>query len=184
MRYTELVDSELWNLFLAGDKKAFAFIYENQFRKMLAYGLKLSPDREFVKDCIQELFVKIYTNRKNLGTTSKINIYLIKALKNKLYDEFRSRVEIENIDALQFDFFRDNSLEELFTVGDEDLAQGEKLKKAVELLLPHQQEVIYLRFVQDLDYNEIAEILEINYQSSKNLVSRTLAKLRLNYLSL
>ena len=52
------------------------------------------------------------------------------------------------------------------------------LMKALTKLSPHQREIIYLYYVNGLGHDEIAEILGINYQSSKNLLSRTLSKLR------
>ena len=52
------------------------------------------------------------------------------------------------------------------------------LMKALTKLSPHQREIIYLYYVNELGHNEIAGILGINYQSSKNLLSRTLRKLR------
>lgn len=66
----------------------------------------------------------------------------------------------------------------IFRKNDEDLLQKHKLQKALEKISPRQRESIYLRFIQELDYEEIGTILEINYQSAKNLVSRTLIKLR------
>lgn len=49
-------------------------------------------------------------------------------------------------------------------------------------LSPHQQEIIYLYYVNELKHEDIAEILEINYQSSKNLLFRSLSKLKKVYL--
>ena len=83
MPYSLLSDTELWDLFLKGDKKAFAHIYQKQYRLLLAYGIKLCDDPELVRDCIQDLFVKLHTNRKNLSPTLNINIYLICALKHR-----------------------------------------------------------------------------------------------------
>lgn len=44
MPYSLLSDTELWNLFLKGDKKALAYIYKKQYRLLLAYGIKLCND--------------------------------------------------------------------------------------------------------------------------------------------
>ena len=71
-----------------------------------------------------------------------------------------------------------------FVDNDEEWMQKKKLEKAIKLLSSRQKEAIYLRFIRDLSYEEIGEVLGINYQSSKNLVSRTLIKLREFYLSL
>lgn len=52
---------------------------------------------------------------------------------------------------------------------------------AFSRLSPHQQEIIYLYYVNELKHEDIAEILGINYQSSKNLLFRSLSKLKKIY---
>lgn len=41
-----------------------------------------------------------------------------------------------------------------------------------------QREIIYLRFYQNLDYEEISEVMNINYQASRNLLSHAIKVLR------
>ena len=55
------------------------------------------------------------------------------------------------------------------------------LMDAFSRLSPHQQEIIYLYYVNELKHEDIAEILGINYQSSKNLLFRSLSKLKKIY---
>ena len=91
---------------------------------------------------------------------------------------------MQDIENLPFDLRADNDFIYLFEDSDDDLLQKQKLQKALDLLSHRQRESIYLRYVQELDYEEVASILEINYQSAKNLVSRTLIKLREIYFNL
>lgn len=178
MSYSTLTDTELWNLFLSGDKKALAYIYSQQYKLLLGYGVKLIPDIELVRDCIQDLFVKLFTNRKNISSTQHINGYLIRALKNRLYDEMSTTVEMLTLESLPFDFKADDFFLSRFAENDHDLLERKKLQKAIDKLSSHQREVVYLRFVRELSYEEIGEVLGINYQSAKNLLSRTLVKIR------
>ena len=103
--YSEMSDSELWSLFLSGDKKALSYIYKNQYHQLLSYGIKLYPDYEVVRDCIQDLFVKLYLNHKKLSPTLNINAYLLRSLKNRLYDVLSDKKDISSLDeTLAFDF--------------------------------------------------------------------------------
>lgn len=52
------------------------------------------------------------------------------------------------------------------------------LNTAMEVLSPRQREAIYLKFVSNLSYEEISNLLEINYQSARNLIFRGVEKLR------
>lgn len=177
-------DLEIWQSFLEGDEQALAKIYRGQYSRLYAYGIKFVSDSELVKDCIQDLFIKLHCNRKQLRETVNLNTYLIRALKNKLYDALSAQVNMQDIDALPFDLKADDSFFSLFAEDDEELFQKQKLQKALDMISPRQRESIYLRFIQELDYEEVGAILEINYQSAKNLVSRTLIKLREIYFEL
>lgn len=54
----------------------------------------------------------------------------------------------------------------------------EGLAKAISRLSGRQREILYLYYVKELSHQEISAILGMNPQSSKNLLSRTLARLR------
>ncbi|SEF70709.1 RNA polymerase sigma factor [Parabacteroides chinchillae] len=180
--YSDLADIELWNCFLSGDKKAMEYIYSLYYKPLLAYGMKLLPDYELVRDCVQDMFVKLYITRKNLSSTPHINSYLIRALRNRLYDEMSVHVDKMTIDDLPFDFAVEDFFLTHFQESDDDLLQRKKLQIAIEKLSARQREIVYLRFIRELDYNEIGDFLGINYQSAKNLISRTLVKLRQYYM--
>ena len=66
----------------------------------------------------------------------------------------------------------------LFPKNDHDLQLARRLLEAISQLSPNQKTVLYLRYVQELSYKEIADVMDMNIQSSMNLSSRALAKLR------
>ena len=70
-----LSDSLLWKRFLEGDSSAYSQIYNQTVQELFRYGLLYTSDRELVKDCIHDVFVKIYTNRAKL--TLLITLQLI-----------------------------------------------------------------------------------------------------------
>lgn len=131
MPYSLLTDTALWNLFLKGDKKALAYIYKKQYKLLLAYGVKLCNDPELVRDCIQDLFVKLHTNRKTLHATVNINIYLICALKHRLFKELSASLRrgTETIEELRFDLAADEEFMDRFADNDEKWKQKKNFKK-------------------------------------------------------
>src|ERR1700754_5107003 len=74
----------LWLQFKNGDREAFAVLYEKFIIPLIAYGTKLCPDRELLKDQIQELFVELWNSRENLSIPGATRFYLLKALRYKL----------------------------------------------------------------------------------------------------
>lgn len=68
---------------------ANAHIFERYVRVLFMYGSQFTGDRELVKDCIQDVFVKIYSNRSNLRPTDNIKYYLFAALRNSLLNNLK-----------------------------------------------------------------------------------------------
>ena len=61
---------------------------------------------------------------------------------------------------------------------EEYLSLQSKITELLNQLPKRQKEVIYLHYFEDMDYNQIAEIMSINYQSVLNLTQKALQKLR------
>ncbi len=54
----------------------------------------------------------------------------------------------------------------------------QKVENVLSRLTNRQREIIYLRYIQELSYEEIAEIMHISVEGSRNLISKSLTKLR------
>lgn len=176
--YQYMEDEVLWDLLLKGNIMPLEILYRRHYDLLLNYGLRYSTDEELVKDCIQDLFVKLHKSTR-LSSTGYVRSYLLKSLKNILFDKLSSVKITESLHELSFDLVTDDIfLEQLFKNNDEDLQLSKQLMGAYRNLPDNQRTAIYLRYIKGLSYKEIAEVLNINTQSSMNLVSRALAKLR------
>ena len=175
----EIDDLSLWNLLIKGDKKALEVLYLRYYSLLLNYGLKCNIDRELVKDCIQDLFVGIYQNNHIKTTNITVRSYLLRALRNNLTYKLASRREEDSLEAYVFHVPSNEDLfEQLFPKDDHDLLLANQLLEAMSQLSPNQKTILYLRYVKNLSYKEIADIMNVNLQSSMNLGTRALAKLR------
>ncbi|WP_300915754.1 RNA polymerase sigma factor [Bacteroides acidifaciens] len=171
-------DVALWNLVLKGDMKAMSLLYKKHYELLLNFGLKYTSDEEFVKDCIQDVFVKLCTS-KRLSSTEYVRSYLLTSLKNVISDKLSSLRLTEDLNEHFFELkIEDAALESLFNGNDEELQLSKKLINAYKSLPENQRVAIYLRYVKGLSYKEMAAVLNINPQSSMNLVSRALTSLR------
>ena len=178
MIYMKISDEGLWELCLKGDMRAFRELYCRFYALLRNYGIKLLPDKSLVEDCVQDIFIKLIQNHETLSPTVNVKGYLLKTLRHKLYDTIEKNRKMEDISLYEDTFQTD----ELFSRISLDTTEADErvklLMKALTKLSPHQREIIYLYYVNGLGHDEIAEILGINYQSSKNLLSITLSKLR------
>ena len=90
-------DIELWKLVLKGDSSALSMLYCRYYELMLNFGLKYSPDVDLVKDCIQDVFVKICSSRR-LSDLSYVKSYLLASMRNVLIDRMSALKAEENIE--------------------------------------------------------------------------------------
>lgn len=171
-------NKELWNLFLKGDDNAYAQLYKAYSNDMFVYGTHFTSDRESIKDCIQEVFIKIYSNRSNLKPVDNVKVYLFVSLKNKLFDLFKKDIKYFEIDTIEPVFCTDYSIEEKLINTENLYAQKKKIAQMLETITPRQREIIYYRYVEELSYEEICVLMKMNYQSVRNLIHRSILKIR------
>ena len=171
-------DFALWNQFLEGDEKAYLYIYKLYAQDMYSYGMLFTTNSELVKDCLHDVFIKIHRNRKKLSQVDNIRLYLLKAMKNYLFDVFDKKKELFHNDTIEPVFSPEYTIEDKIIRQEELHYQSRKIRQMLESLTPRQKEVLYYRYMKNLTYDEIGEIMQMNYQSILNLLQRSIKKLR------
>ena len=170
---------EIWSNFKAGDKAAFESVYKLCIDDMFAYGLKLNPNKELVKDCLQQVFVDIYERRNDISQPIDIKFYFLKALKHCIYKrqkKEKKKTHFEDITNLEFN--AEYNFEDQRILSELDAKKKQLIQKAVDSLSSKQREIMYLRFTVGLGYNEISKIIEIDSSSVRKQVYRAIKKLR------
>lgn len=174
-------DQMIWESFLCGDDEAYTYIYRQYSQALYAYGMHFTSDKGLVEDCIQDVFIKIFQNRKHLQSTDNIKLYLFIALKNKLFNVFRKDIKYYQIDSLEPVFTAEYTIEDEIIENEKEQFLNNKMIRMLEVLSPRQKEIIFYRFVEGLSYEEICQIMDMNYQSTQNLIQRSLKKLRTTF---
>lgn len=177
---TDVLDTDLWDAFRRGDELAFGQIAQRYYKSLFNYGAKFSKDREFVKDCLQDLFMELWYKRETLGDTEFVKFYLLKSLRRKIYRESLKHQWLTNEDELDFD--ADNlgelSIEQQLIDGETYRLQIQQLNHQLTLLTKRQQEIIYLKFYENLDNEAIAQVMSISRPAVANLLYRTVQELK------
>ncbi len=173
----------LWHHFMRGNENCFSEIYQETINGLFLYGLKFSSDRQLVQDCLQEVFIDVFTIRKKVGLKiKKLKPYLFVAVRNgiikRLTKEARIKV-IGDYDANSLlTFSIDYSAEYKYINKEQNKEIQLKLKNAIENLAPKQKEIIYLKFEEELDYSDIADIMNITIESARKSMHRSILALR------
>jgi len=170
-----------WVRFKSGDKEAFASVYQEHIHPLIAYGCRLCPDREILKDTIQELFVELWHSRDRLSLTDCVKFYLFKALRYKLLRlEKRRRDQDRTASYVADHLYRhfDNSIETTLIEKEEFDSNTSLMQNAIRRLTNRQQEVIQLRYYQGFTNEQIALLMDVHYQSVGNLLHAALGRLK------
>lgn len=175
----QIDDASLWQSFLDGDRPSFEAIYKLYYKSLYEYGMRRLEDEELVKDCLQDLFTKLWANKKNIRPTNNIKYYLYASLKNNLINAQVSRSKNPATAAADFESFKldfENIPE--VELNEHKTEQAQKLLKALNELTGRQKEVIYLRYFEDMDYDQIAQLLDISVKGVYKLNYRALDVLK------
>jgi len=178
--YRSSTDQSLWESVQEGDKEAFATVYEEQIGSLYTYGKKLTSNTSIVEDAIQDVFIEIWRYKANLGQVRSIKAYLFTCLRRQILKAIKKeKVWVLNQDHLKEDNFDfELPAQELMIQAQEKNAEVEKIKRAINKLTRRQKEIIYLKYFQDLSYEEISLMMDLSQRSTYNLVSKALTMLK------
>lgn len=161
-----------------GDQNAFMSLYDMYAEMLLNYGLCITSDKELVKDCVQDVFIKLISKSQDLQVT-KVTSYLLISLRNRLLDEFRRKnymtetaVEDIRISTTVED------VENSYILDESSLNNVRKVQILMDELTPRQRQVFTLYYIEQRKYEDICDIMQMNYHSVRNLVHRGMLKLR------
>lgn len=164
--------------FLAGSEKAYSSIYELYAKDLYSFGLSLRAKPELIEDAIHDIFVEIYTHRNNLQKVDNLKFYFLAAFRNRLFFLLKRESHSFEITEKDMQGLEEKNFQELWIEKEDETEKQLLVKRLLSELNKNQQEAIYHRFVEGLSCDEIALLMNINYQSAKNLIHRSIKKLK------
>jgi len=174
-----MTDQDLWQQLKTGSKQALEQIYQSHVDALIQYGYKFTLDKQLIEDSIQELFIDLYNNRSKIGNTSSIRPYLLVALRRRVIKALRkTQKRFVDTSPEEVDFEIELSIDELIIQQEISTEKAVRIRQALKKLSPRQREILYLKYFQDISYDDICTIMDISYQSARNLVAKGLTALR------
>lgn len=174
-------DKSDWQELKEGNRDSLSKIFIDFYDDLFRFAKRFEKDEDAIKDLIQDLFLKLWKNRKTLGNTENIKAYLFKSLQNIWNNKFNAdkrRRESRLHHQVVFEY----QSEDFIAHSEIDEIQRTKLFFELNKLPDKQREAIYLKYFQGFDIKEISEILNMNMQSVRNNLFRAMTKLRKNML--
>jgi RNA polymerase sigma factor (sigma-70 family) len=172
-------DVQLWQKLKNGDTVAFQQIYEMHINSLSLYCRRFTKDLSLIEDTLHDVFVQLWTRRESLGMTNSIVKYLTVTVRREMVRRVQKGYQTTGFEIMEnqnvgFTFSPEESI--VFRELDEE--RSKKLEKAMNILSDRQKEALYLRYFENMSYEEICETMDIHYQSVRNLISKGIIEMR------
>jgi RNA polymerase sigma-70 factor (ECF subfamily) len=177
----KISDEELIEKFQRGDIYAYELIVKRYKDQLLNFVYRFLSNQEEAEDVVQETFLRVYRNRHAYKRVAKFSTWIYTIAGNLARTELRRRhrrrifslshIGVDDKDyEISDEFFSPET--HVNTVLKEEIIQ-----KEINKLSPKFREVIILRDIQELSYEEISKIMRVPIGTVKSRVNR--ARLRL-----
>ncbi len=163
-------DEKLMVLYQNGNLQAFEELYSRYTSRVYAYLKKRLNTNDVVEDLYQKIFLKLHENREKYDPSLLFAPWLFTISRNVLIDWYRLKKDIP-MDKIEIVV---DTLSEEVKVDDEKW----DIKAMIESLPENYKQMIELRYIEDLDFEEIAKKLNIKESNVRKIVSRGVIKLR------
>jgi len=168
-------DSKLWTSFKNGDLEAYEHLFNTYTDWLYNYGRQLGGEHEVVKDLLQDFFGALWQKREKLSKISQIKPYLFKSFRRlllKQLDVERKKNNYQPEESFQI------SIESKLISEQTDAEISRKVQIALKNISKRQREALYLKFFENLSYEEICVAMGINLNTLYNTISSALKNLR------
>ncbi|MFA6095164.1 MAG: sigma-70 family RNA polymerase sigma factor [Candidatus Paceibacterota bacterium] len=168
----------LMQLAKAGDAEAFGRLYELYFTPVFRYIYFRVKDKEEANDLAQTVFLKVFSALPNFREQNKSPLaYFFTVSRNTVIDYWRGKKEIRLDDPESiFEKIPDKAKNPIELAEEKDISRT--IHSAILELTDIQQEVIVLKFINDLSNKEISELMEKTEDAIRQLQCRAMISLR------
>lgn len=167
-------DAEIIRQVLAGHHEQYAYLVQRYQEPLIHFLRRIIGPEDDVFDCAQEAFLAAYRNLSRYSEEHPFRAWLYAIARNKALDLLRKRSR--EVSTTLEDNIVDHQPrpEEIFLMKE----QATMLAEVLHELPEHYAQALYLRYHQDLSYEEIALVLQVPVSRIKTYLHRGKEKLR------
>lgn len=161
-----------------------ASTYDKYLDTLYSYALHMGFDAQSAMDAIHDVFYKLCINHSSMHEINNLKSYLFRSLRNRLIDI--NRTSKEGVASFSTnENLREIPPFELYVTVEDELIKEEdakeirlKVENVLSRLTDRQREIVYLRYIRELKYEEISDIMQISVAACRNLISKSLTKMK------
>lgn len=145
-----------------GDESAFTQLYLRFGKKLTQFALNLVRSKETAEELVEDVFVKLWSNRAHITDIDNITVYLYVAVKNRSLNALSQKAH--ELVSAPFDFL-ETTVDDFASDPYELMITSEmleRMRRAVDTLPPRCKMIFKLIREDGLRYKEVADILNIS----------------------
>jgi RNA polymerase sigma factor, sigma-70 family len=179
----EKTDDELVRLYYKGDHDAFAVLMSRHQDKVYTYIYLLVRNRQLAEDLFQDTFIKVVTSIKQqrYADNGKFVAWVNRIAHNLIIDYFRREQGENTLSHTDFDYDVFNNVRLSDATVEEEMVREQlmcNVARMVDFLPDTQQEVVRMRFYDDLSFKEIADKTGVSINTALGRMRYALINMR------
>ncbi|MFJ7936178.1 RNA polymerase sigma factor [Sporosarcina sp. NPDC096371] len=160
---------------LAGNKQAYAHLINKYKNPLYATILRMTKNPHDAQDLVQEAFIKVYEQLRKYDETGTFASWMYRVAINHCMDEFRKkRYKMQQVEIEEGSIVSSDTPEIIFMKNEE----SRRLERLVATLPEDERIIILLRYVNELSYQEISELVDTPLATVRNKLYRAKKKMR------
>lgn len=153
-------------------------MYEKYSRVLYNYGYKIAQNRQLTEDCLQDLFLTILETRERLSHTDSIKFYLMRSLRRDIVRKLNGVAKHRSPNDHDVEFKVEFQYEPTWLDSQISRERSETILHELNQLPARQKEALFLKFFDNLSYEEIAGIMGIETTSAYKVIYKAIAALQ------
>tara|TARA_B110000467_G_C18279929_1_gene457903 strand:- start:19 stop:606 length:588 start_codon:yes stop_codon:yes gene_type:complete len=175
-------DEELMSQFQKGNENAYIELVNRYRNKLINFVFGYLGDKELSEDVIQDTMLKLYQKRHYYREIAKFSTWIYTIARNQANTELRKRKRrktsfLSQMTKKEQDYdIKDKEPDLINKLQNEYI--GNRIHRAIQLLPEHFKDVIVLRDLQQLSYDQISEIVSVPLGTVKSRINRARLQLQ------
>ncbi len=160
-KISQKTDEELAALVQGKNETAFGVLMSRYQPKLLRYGRRFLSGNAPIEDVVQEVFIKMYQNIQSYDATRPFSPWIYRIAHNMFANALRNNSRLPFV-TVDLDMFSAHAAYEIDPAADEERENARTLvDRGLKTLAPIYREVIILYYIEQLSYQEIADVLRV-----------------------
>jgi RNA polymerase sigma-70 factor (ECF subfamily) len=168
-------EKQLFLDFQGGNPVVFDYFFDKYYQGLCVYAFRMLKSNSEVEDLVQDFFVRILENRKNIFIDTSVKSYFIRSVHNRCLDNLAHQKVKINHEQFRLKMLSEEDLQE-YPLLDSELSQ--QIERAIQNLPVGIRETFMLNRFKGLSYQQIARQENISVKTVEYRISKALGILR------